>query len=111
MFLFLDTLNTQVHEVTKHTPYELAFGQPPRSLVILDPSFRGKLDEEDLVGHEENSPEQNKDNGHDESPERQEGSGDDNDGHAGLEQNEENSHDNGNPAGEDSDEDESGDHV
>ena len=111
MFLFLDTLNTQVHEVTKHTPYELAFGQPTRSLVILDPSFRGKLDEEDLVGHEENSPEQNKDNGHDESPERQEGSGDDNDGHAGLEHNEENSHDNGNPAGEDSDEDESGDHV
>ena len=49
VFLCLvDTLNTQVHESTKHTPYELVFGQPPRSLVIRDNKLAGKIDEEDL---------------------------------------------------------------
>ena len=41
-------INTQVHEATKHTPYELVFGQPPRSLVVPDVHFRGQLDEEVL---------------------------------------------------------------
>ena len=58
IFSFADTLNTQVHEVTKHTPYELAFGQPPRSLVIPDPNFSGKIAEEDL---ENSSPDQDGD--------------------------------------------------
>ena len=48
IFSFADTVNTQVHEVTKHTLYELAFGQPPPSLVIPDPDFSGKIAEEDL---------------------------------------------------------------
>ena len=30
-----DTLNTQVHDATKHTPYELVFSQPSRSLIVL----------------------------------------------------------------------------
>eukprot|EP00731_Ephydatia_muelleri_P004857 Em0002g1033a len=42
------TVNCQVHESTKHTPYELVFGQPPRTVVLPDVSFRGKIDEEDL---------------------------------------------------------------
>ena len=46
LFLILDTINTQVHEATKHTPYELVFGQPPRSLLVPDPEFRGRLEEE-----------------------------------------------------------------
>eukprot|EP00731_Ephydatia_muelleri_P010267 Em0005g853a len=41
------TVSSQVHESTKHTPYELVFGQPPRSVVLPDVSFRGKIDEED----------------------------------------------------------------
>ena len=44
----LDTLNTQVHEATKHTPYELVFEQPPRSLLVPDVTFKGKINEEDL---------------------------------------------------------------
>ena len=39
-------MNTQTHEATKHTPYELVFGQPPRSILVLDAGFRGQLDEE-----------------------------------------------------------------
>ena len=46
--IHLDTLNTQVHEATKNTPYELVFGQPPRSLLIPDNKLSGRLDEEDL---------------------------------------------------------------
>ena len=42
------TLNTQVHESTNHTPDELVFCQPPRSLVIPDNKLAGKIDEEDL---------------------------------------------------------------
>ena len=38
-------VNSQVHE---HTPYELVFGQPPRSVLLLDVAIRGKIDEEDL---------------------------------------------------------------
>ena len=47
-----DIINTQVHEATKHTPYELVFGQPPRSLVVPDVHFRGQLDEEILCSQE-----------------------------------------------------------
>ena len=47
VFLCLvDTLNTQVHESTKHTPYELVFGQPPRSLVIPNNKLAGKIDQD-----------------------------------------------------------------
>ena len=44
----VDTLNTQVHEATKSTPYELVFGQPPRSLLVPDVGFCGQLNEETL---------------------------------------------------------------
>lgn len=37
-----------MHEATKHTPYELVFGQPPQSLVIPDKTLVGKIHEEDL---------------------------------------------------------------
>ena len=40
-------MNTQVHDSTKHTPYELVFGQPPRSHIIPD-SFQGEINEEDI---------------------------------------------------------------
>ena len=46
--LLADTLNTQVHDTTKHTPYELVFGQPPWSNIVPDITFRGKLQEEDI---------------------------------------------------------------
>jgi len=42
-------LNTQVHEATKHTPYELVFGQPPRSLLVPNATFKGMINEEELV--------------------------------------------------------------
>ena len=48
-FDLADTLNTQVHEATKNTPYELVFGQPPRSLLVPDVTFRGQLSEEVLI--------------------------------------------------------------
>ena len=35
-FYFIDMVNSQVHESTKHTPHELVFGQPPRSVVLPD---------------------------------------------------------------------------
>ena len=50
----VDTLNTQVHEATKHTPYELVFGQPPRSLVVPDVGLRGQLEEEVLEAAPQN---------------------------------------------------------
>ena len=50
-----DTLNTQVHETTKHTPYELVFGQPPRSLLVPVATFKGKIDEEELARQEEDT--------------------------------------------------------
>ena len=37
-----------MNEATKHTPYELVFGQPPRSLLIPDNTLMGKINEEDL---------------------------------------------------------------
>jgi hypothetical protein len=46
--LFLDTMNTQVHETTKAMPYELVFGQPPRSIIIPEPRLKGTFDEEQL---------------------------------------------------------------
>ena len=49
LFFYLDTINTQVHEATKHTPYELVFGQPPKSLLVPDATFKGKINEEELA--------------------------------------------------------------
>ena len=46
-------MNTQTHEATKHTPYELVFGQPPHSILVPDAGFRGQLDEEVLHSTEE----------------------------------------------------------
>ena len=46
LFFYLDTLYTQVHEATKHTPYELVFGQPPRSLLVPNVTFKGNINEE-----------------------------------------------------------------
>eukprot|EP00731_Ephydatia_muelleri_P029863 Em0021g386a len=42
------TMNTQVHDTTKQTPYELVFGQPPRAIVVPDVNFQGQLDEDVL---------------------------------------------------------------
>ena len=35
-----------MHDATKHTPYELVFGQPPQSLIVPDANFQGVLDEQ-----------------------------------------------------------------
>ena len=40
-----------MHESTKHTPYELVFGQPPRSVLIPDVTFKGMINEEDMDGN------------------------------------------------------------
>ena len=45
LFLILDTINTQVQEANKDTPYNLVFGQPSRSLTVADPEFQGQLEE------------------------------------------------------------------
>ena len=47
MYLFIsaDTMNTQVHDTTKQTPYELVFGQPPGAIFV---PFWGQLDEDVL---------------------------------------------------------------
>ena len=44
----VDTINAQVHSSTKHTPFELVFGQPPRSVVVPDARLKGLINEEDL---------------------------------------------------------------
>ena len=51
-----DTLNTQVHESTKQMPYELVFGQPPRSIVEPDGKLRGRCCEEDIIAEDHISP-------------------------------------------------------
>ena len=38
----------QVHEKTKAMPYELVFGQPPRSIIIPEPRLKSTIDEEQL---------------------------------------------------------------
>ena len=43
----VDQLNTSVHATTKVTPYELVFGQPPRS--NLFPGAMGVVMEEDVA--------------------------------------------------------------
>ena len=35
-----------MHDATKHTPYELIFGQPLRFLIVPDANFQGVLDEQ-----------------------------------------------------------------
>ena len=47
-YVIADTMNTQVHDTTKQTPYELVFGQPPRAIFVPDVNFRGQLDEDVL---------------------------------------------------------------
>eukprot|EP00731_Ephydatia_muelleri_P003396 Em0001g3396a len=42
------TINAQVHRPTKHTPFELVLGQPPRSVVVPDARLKGLINEEDL---------------------------------------------------------------
>ena len=42
---FLDTINTQVHDTMKTTPYELVFGQPPHSVIAPDSTIGGVIDE------------------------------------------------------------------
>ena len=37
-----------MHRPTKHTPFELAFGQPPRSVVVPDARLKRLINEEDL---------------------------------------------------------------
>ena len=34
MYSILDAMNTQVHETTGHSPYELVFGQKPYATVF-----------------------------------------------------------------------------
>ena len=46
--LFLDTMNTQKNETTKAMPYELVFGQSPRSILIPEPWLKGTINEEQL---------------------------------------------------------------
>ena len=38
-------MNTEVHNSTKQTPYELGFGQPPRTIFTPAVNFRGQLNE------------------------------------------------------------------
>eukprot|EP00731_Ephydatia_muelleri_P001341 Em0001g1341a len=38
----------KVHSSTKHTPFELVFGQPPRSVVVPDARLKELINEEDL---------------------------------------------------------------
>ena len=45
---YVDTINAQVHSSTKHTPFELVFGQPPRSVGVPDARLKGLINEEDL---------------------------------------------------------------
>ena len=41
-------MNTQVPESIKKMPYEVVFGQPPRSTIVPDVHFKGTFDENDL---------------------------------------------------------------
>ena len=38
----------KVHSSTKHTPFELVFGQPPLSVVVPDARHKERINEEDL---------------------------------------------------------------
>ena len=42
-FIFPYAMNTQVHDTTKQTPYELVFGQPPRAIAVPYVNFRDSL--------------------------------------------------------------------
>ena len=42
-------MNTQVHETTETSPYELVFGQKPRSVVFPTSAATGVIFEEDLT--------------------------------------------------------------
>lgn len=44
----VDSMNTQLHETTGHSPYELVFGQKPRSVVFAGVEKISLVKEEDL---------------------------------------------------------------
>ena len=44
-----DAMNTQVHEATGASPYELVFGQKPRSVLFPTTTASGVILEEDLI--------------------------------------------------------------
>ena len=48
--LCLDAMNTQIHEATGSSPYELVFGQKPRSVLFPSKGKPGVVLEEDLEG-------------------------------------------------------------
>ncbi len=54
-FVCTDTLNTQVHESIKKMPYEVVFGQPPRSTIVPDAHLKGKIDKDDLGDADDSS--------------------------------------------------------
>lgn len=41
-------MNTQVHETIKQMAYELVLDQPPRSIIIPEPQFKGTINEQQL---------------------------------------------------------------
>ena len=47
MYSILDSMNTQVHETTGHSPYELVFGQKPHA-TLFPGGDRTVTKEEDL---------------------------------------------------------------
>lgn len=47
--LHADAMNTQAHEANGASPYELAFGQKPRSVLFLNTTASGVILEEDLI--------------------------------------------------------------
>lgn len=57
-----------MYEVTKHTPNQLAFGQPPRSVEIPNAKFSGKIGEMDF---ENSNPDQDGDSANPDSGEEQ----------------------------------------
>ena len=49
IFVHSDAMNTQVHETTGRSPYELVFGQKPRSVLFPVSTATGVILEEDLT--------------------------------------------------------------
>ena len=48
MYSILDSMNTQVHETTGHSPYELVFGQKPHATIFPGGDGTTMAKEEDL---------------------------------------------------------------
>lgn len=62
-----DTINTQVHETMRTTPYELVFGQPPRTVIAPDATIGGVMDEA-VIKQEESSSDDDQDRFDDHMP-------------------------------------------